>query len=50
GEDPAELRRRVTSPGGTTIAGLGVLEEHGVRGALVEAVQRAAQRARELAS
>ncbi len=50
GEDPAELRRRVTSPGGTTMAGLGALEEHGVRGALVEAVQRATRRARELAS
>lgn len=50
GEDPAELRRRVTSPGGTTMAGVGALEEHGVRGALVEAVRRAALRARELAS
>jgi pyrroline-5-carboxylate reductase len=50
GEDPAELRRRVTSPGGTTMAGVGALEEHGVRGAFVEAVQRAARRARELAS
>jgi pyrroline-5-carboxylate reductase len=50
GEDPAELRRRVTSPGGTTMAGVGALEEHGVRGALVEAVRRATLRARELAS
>lgn len=50
GEDPAELRRRVTSPGGTTMAGVGALEEHGVRGAFVEAVERAARRARELAS
>ncbi|MDR7395196.1 MAG: pyrroline-5-carboxylate reductase [Armatimonadota bacterium] len=50
GEDPAELRRRVTSPGGTTMAGVGALEEHGVRGAFLEAVQRAARRARELAS
>ncbi len=50
GEDPAELRRRVTSPGGTTMAGVGALEEHGVRGAFVEAVQRATRRARELAS
>lgn len=50
GEDPAELRRRVTSPGGTTMAGVGALEEHGVRGAVVEAVRRAARRARELAS
>lgn len=50
GEDPAELRRRVTSPGGTTMAGVGALEEHGVRAAFVEAVHRAARRARELAS
>ncbi|MCS7234591.1 MAG: pyrroline-5-carboxylate reductase [Armatimonadota bacterium] len=50
GLDPAELRRRVTSPGGTTMAGVGALEEHGVRGAFVEAVERAARRARELAS
>ncbi len=48
GEDPAELRRRVTSPGGTTMAGVGVLEERDVRGAVVEAVQRAARRAQEL--
>ncbi|MDR5709320.1 MAG: pyrroline-5-carboxylate reductase [Armatimonadota bacterium] len=48
GEDPGELRRRVTSPGGTTMAGVGVLEERDVRGAVVEAVQRAARRAREL--
>jgi len=50
GEDPAELRRRVTSPGGTTMAGVGALEEYGVRGAFLEAVQRATRRARELAS
>jgi pyrroline-5-carboxylate reductase len=48
GEDPAELRRRVTSPGGTTMAGVGVLEERDVRGAVVEAVERATRRAREL--
>jgi len=48
GEDPAELRRKVTSPGGTTMAGVGVLEERDVRGAVVEAVQRAALRAQEL--
>jgi len=48
GEDPAELRRRVTSPGGTTMAGVGVLEERDVRGAVMEAVERATRRAREL--
>lgn len=45
---PAELRDMVTSPGGTTIAGLEVLEKAGVRGAIMEAVARATQRAREI--
>jgi pyrroline-5-carboxylate reductase len=49
GVDAAELRRRVTSPGGTTMAGVGALEERDVRGAVVEAVRRATHRARELA-
>jgi pyrroline-5-carboxylate reductase len=49
GIDPAELRRRVMSPGGTTMAGVGALEERDVRGAVVEAVRRATHRARELA-
>jgi len=47
--DAAELRRRVTSPGGTTEAALGVMREKGVREALVAAVRRAAERSRELA-
>lgn len=45
---PAELRDMVTSPGGTTIAGLEVLEKAGVRGAIMEAVARATKRAGEL--
>jgi len=46
--DPAALRAMVTSPGGTTAAGLRVLESHGVRSALLEAVVAAAARSREL--
>lgn len=46
--DPAQLRANVTSPGGTTAAGLRVLEEHGVRSALLEAVMAATQRGVEL--
>jgi pyrroline-5-carboxylate reductase len=45
---PAELRAAVTSPGGTTAAGLRELEAHGVRAAFLDAVAAAAARAREL--
>jgi pyrroline-5-carboxylate reductase len=45
---PADLRAMVTSPGGTTAAGLRVLEEHGVRSAFLEAVLAAAARSAEL--
>jgi pyrroline-5-carboxylate reductase len=48
--DPAALRVMVTSPGGTTAAGLRVLDERDVRGAFSDAVQAAAARSRELAS
>jgi len=48
GEHPAVLKDRVTSPGGTTIAGLEVLERRAVRGALMEAVKAGAERARAL--
>lgn len=48
GADPADLRRRVTSPGGTTAAALAVLEERGFRAALIDAVLRATERAKEL--
>ncbi len=50
GKHPAELRNMVTSPGGTTAAGLQVLEESGLRGAVIAAVEAAYERAKELGS
>jgi pyrroline-5-carboxylate reductase len=49
GDHPSVLKDRVASPGGTTIAGLHVLENQAVRGALISAVEAAARRATELA-
>lgn len=43
-----ELRERVTSPGGTTAAAVRVLEQQGLRGAVIDAVHAAVERAREL--
>ena len=48
GKHPGELKDMVTSPGGTTISGLHMLEEGGVRAAFMNAVERATQRSREL--
>lgn len=48
GRHPAVLRDEVTSPGGTTIAGLEALEAGGLRSALFSAVRVATARAREL--
>ena len=47
-EGPEALRAAVTSPGGTTAAGLRTLEQHGVRAALLEAVAAATERSRQL--
>jgi pyrroline-5-carboxylate reductase len=48
GTDPADLRQRVSSPAGTTIEGIGVLERGGVRAHVADAVRAAARRASEL--
>jgi len=44
----AELKDRVATPGGTTIAGLAVLEDRAVRGAVLRAVEAAAERGKRL--
>ena len=49
GEAPESLRAAVTSPGGTTAAGLRALEARAVRSAFVEAVTAALERSRSLA-
>jgi pyrroline-5-carboxylate reductase len=48
GDAPEVLRAQVTSPGGTTAAGLRVLESHAVRAAFLDAVSAAAERSRQL--
>jgi pyrroline-5-carboxylate reductase len=48
--DAGALRAGVTSPGGTTAAGLRVLEQHGLRSALIEAVMAATERSEALGS
>lgn len=48
GLHPAQIKDKVTSPGGTTIAGVSALEKAGFRSALIEAVQAAKERSQEL--
>ena len=48
GLHPAELKDRVTSPGGTTIAGIAQMETSGVRAAMIQAVRAAYRRSQEL--
>lgn len=48
GEEPAALKGQVTSPGGTTIAGVCEMEKAGVRGTMMEAVTATVRRSKEL--
>jgi pyrroline-5-carboxylate reductase len=47
-EEPAVLRKQVTSPNGTTAAGIAVLEEHGFQEAMLACIKRAAARSEEM--
>lgn len=48
GTHPTLLREQVSSPGGTTVAGLRALEQHGLRSAFMAAVEAAHDRSKEL--
>lgn len=50
GDSAVELRAAVTTPGGTTAAGLAALERHGARATMAAAVEAAVERSREMAS
>ena len=50
GEDPAELRRRVTSPGGTTQAAIETFEAGGLRNLVASAIRNATERGRQLSA
>jgi pyrroline-5-carboxylate reductase len=47
-DSPAELRRKVTSPGGTTEAAIKTMESHGLPKIVIEAIKAAEQRSKEL--
>lgn len=48
GEDPAELRRKVTSPGGTTQAAIELMAQEGLKETLLKAIFRCVERATEI--
>ncbi len=48
GTHPGQLKDMVSSPGGTTIAGISALEDGGLRRTLISAVERATERSRQL--
>ena len=48
GEHPGNLKDNVCSPGGNTIVGVKTMEEHGVRGAFIDTVDKAVERAKQL--
>jgi pyrroline-5-carboxylate reductase len=50
GGEAVMLRRKVTSPGGTTAAGVAALEDHGLRAAIAAAVEAVVLRAREMSA
>lgn len=47
---PALMREMITSPGGTTISGLASLEAKAFKGSIIEAIEKASRRAKELSS
>ncbi|MDX6197002.1 MAG: pyrroline-5-carboxylate reductase [Actinomycetota bacterium] len=49
GEHPVKLREAVTSPAGTTISAIRVMEDHGVRAAMLSALEAARDRSQQLA-
>ena len=48
GKHPAELKDMVCSPGGTTIEGVSVLEENGLRASMINAVRTATKKSKDL--
>jgi pyrroline-5-carboxylate reductase len=50
GEAPAELRRRVTSPGGTTQAAVETFEAGGLRDLVAQAIRNATERGKQLSA